>query len=849
MSFASYLSSLAAFLRPGQTIGMSLAWLVAAVALVLTLATWGQVHDSHEREAAQRFGIAAHETHAAIMARMATYEQVLRDGAALFAASVAVDRQEWRSYVEAAGIIERFPGIAGVGFAPVVSAGDRAAHVRAIRGQGLPDYDIRPGGARAEYTPIVYLEPFGDRNLRAIGYDMFSEPVRRAAMERARDSGEVTLSGKVLLVQDNGLDAQASCLLYIPVYRNAAPRTSVAERRAALAGYVYAAFRMDDLMRGILGKNAARLDLEIYDGAEASPAALLHDDALHGAAAPRFVRDLPIEVGGGTWTLRLSSTPEFEARIASTKPWWILLGGIVTTLLLFLLTATLARLQGRTSALAASDAEQHRLSERLDFLLRTTPAVIYAAKAHGDYGATFISANVREQLGHAPKDFLADSGFWANNIHPEDRERVLAHQALLFTEGRITGEYRFRHRDGSWRWMHDETQLVRDAAGEPKEMIGFWLDITVRKQAEDALRESESRFRALVESAPQTIILCDAAGRITFANARTEATLGYRPEELTGRNIDLLVPERLRAGHAGLRAGYLAAPAMRAMGTGRDLSARRQDGSEVPVEIGLSPVQIGGALHVLAVVTDISESRRVREAAEHLGRMKSEFMASVTHELRTPLNSVIGFSEMLHDGVAGPLNARQTEFVADILASGERLLALVEGILEMSQLDAADAALAREPVDVAAALAERVAAQGPAAAARGVTVTLEVAPDAGSAQLAPRALNRMVDALIDNAIKFNREGGSVRVRARRGDGRLEIAVTDTGIGIAGADLAKLFQPLVQFSGGLARAHGGIGLGLTLARRLAELHGGTIEVDSEPGKGSTFTIFLPLGGTS
>ncbi|MDP1603999.1 MAG: ATP-binding protein, partial [Legionella sp.] len=142
-------------------------------------------------------------------------------------------------------------------------------------------------------------------------------------------------------------------------------------------------------------------------------------------------------------------------------------------------------------------------------------------------------------------------------------------------------------------------------------------------------------------------------------------------------------------------------------------------------------------------------------------------------------------------------------------------------------------------------IGERVAAHAKAAAARGVTLRLDVAPDTGSAELDPKALRRMLDALIDNAIKFNRDGGAAVVSARRAGGALEIALADTGIGIAREDLPKLFRPLVQLDAGLARRHGGVGMGLALARRLAELHGGTIELESEPGQGSTFTLRLPL----
>ncbi len=239
---------------------------------------------------------------------------------------------------------------------------------------------------------------------------------------------------------------------------------------------------------------------------------------------------------------------------------------------------------------------------------------------------------------------------------------------------------------------------------------------------------------------------------------------------------------------------------------------------------------------------------QANHALEQVNQMKTNFMTNVTHELRTPLNSVIGFAELLKDEVPGPLNAKQAAFAADILASGRRLLALVEGILEMSRLDAGGAALEGEPVEIGAALEQRVAAQRKAAEARGLTMRLDVAVDTGSAELDPRALRRMLDALLDNAIKFNREGGTIAVSARRADGALEIVVADTGIGIARENLAKIFKPLAQLDAGLARQHGGVGMGLALARRLAELHGGTIEVESEPGQGSTFTLRLPCRHT-
>jgi PAS domain S-box-containing protein len=362
----------------------------------------------------------------------------------------------------------------------------------------------------------------------------------------------------------------------------------------------------------------------------------------------------------------------------------------------------------------------------------------------------------------------------------------------------------------------------------------------------ESLRASETRLKDAQRMAHLGHLQLDAAsGRMIWSDemyaifGRDPAS--FRPD-LQTYCAELVHPDDRAALQAAEQAAY------RDGGMHRlDHRILRPDGSVrwVQAEGRAETDAAGRPLRIIATVQDITERHEAKAAVVEALRAKTEFMNNVTHELRTPLNSVIGFAELLADEVAGPLNAKQAAFAADILASGQRLLALVEGILEMSRLDAAGVALTREPVQIGAALEERVAAHGKAAAAHGVTMRLDVAPEAGSAESDPKALRRILDALLDNAIKFNREGGAVAVSARRVDGAIEIAVADTGIGIAREDLAKLFKPLVQLDAGLARRHGGVGIGLALARRLAELHGGAIEVESEPGKGSSFTLRLPV----
>jgi len=402
-------------------------------------------------------------------------------------------------------------------------------------------------------------------------------------------------------------------------------------------------------------------------------------------------------------------------------------------------------------------------------------------------------------------------------------------------------ELTYIRKDGSRFPAVVSVTALRDAQNA---IIGYLLigtDNTARQRAE----QTQARLLSILNAVPDLVAYADAKDpHIIYLNPAGRKMIGVAGEAAVTRlKISDIQSEWT---HKLFRDEILPTVVRDGVWKG-ETAFRNQDGCEIPVMMALLAHKLptGEVETFFTISRDITERKRLELAMTEALRAKSEFMANVTKELRTPLNSVIGFAELLKDEVPGPLNAQQAAFIADILASGEHLLSLVEGILEMSRLDVAATPLKRELVEISAALEERVAVHRRAAEAWGVTIGLEVAPAAGSAELDPTGLRNMLDALIDNAIKFNRKGGTVTVNARRAGGVIEIAVLDTGIGIAPADLAKLFQPFVQLDAALTRQRGGLGLKLALARRLAELHGGTIEVKSEPGKGSTFTLRLPL----
>ncbi|MEK6743294.1 MAG: CHASE domain-containing protein [Nitrospirota bacterium] len=337
-----------------------LPYIVLFLCLYGTVYAWNFSSDYLKKIAGERFAMRADEITDQIVKRMQSIRTVLRGGVALFAAQGEVSREQWRIYVETLRLKETHPGIQGFGFSRVIRPAELKSHIAQIRAEGFPNYTVRPEGRREVYTSIIYLEPFDGRNQRAFGYDMFSEPVRRAAMEIARDADRTTLSGKVKLMQETEKDVQSGFLLYVPVYRKDMPVSTVQERRAALLGYVYSPFRIKDLMGGIIGGSLQDIDLEIYDGTDISENRLMYDSDEESTAYELsknhqrlFTDRRVVDLYGHQWTLCFSSLPPFEDLYERQVPLGILLSGLAISLLLFFFIRSLE--SARKHALLLAD--------------------------------------------------------------------------------------------------------------------------------------------------------------------------------------------------------------------------------------------------------------------------------------------------------------------------------------------------------------------------------------------------------------------------------------------------------------------------------------------------------------
>lgn len=377
-------------------------------------------------------------------------------------------------------------------------------------------------------------------------------------------------------------------------------------------------------------------------------------------------------------------------------------------------------------------------------------------------------------------------------------------------------------------------------------MVRFEISIDIHEQkiSEQVLQESEKKYRAYIDNSPQLIFVADAAGRHIDVNPAACTTTGYSKNELLNmRCLELYAPESKEAATSSFE---------QLLNTGRstgEFCFLKKDGSRhyMTVEaVKLSEDRFIG------FCTDTTERKKTEEdllkakiAAENSNRTKSEFLATMSHELRTPLNSIIGFSEVLSEGYFGQINDKQTKYLKNIFNSGKHLLNIINNILDIAKVESGKMQLYKEKIYVKDIVDEMISAMQHLAASKEVVLKLRADPQFMAVQADKAKLRQILFNLIGNAIKFTETGGSVTVGTREDDEMVYISVTDTGIGIPANDLIKLFKPFTQLDSSCARQYEGTGLGLALAKELAELHGGTIYVESEPGKGSTFTLALPL----
>jgi PAS domain S-box-containing protein len=538
------------------------------------------------------------------------------------------------------------------------------------------------------------------------------------------------------------------------------------------------------------------------------------------------------------------------------------LQGVNATIALILLCLAVVmneRRRARDELRAAADELEHRVRNRTAELRASEERLAQAQRlAHigsFQWDAAADRNNWSDELmriyGLSPEDGPPGFEQYIGFVREDVRAEVLAAVQDTIANGTsISHEYPVVLHDGARKWVHAYVEVLRDGDGSLTGLRGTCQDVTERHLADDALRASDARFRALVESAPDAVVVVDADGRIVLMNAQTSSLLGYRTEELVGRSVEVVIPEDLRDRHRSDRERYTAKPEVRPMGAGQELSARRKDGSLVPVDVSLSPVETDEGMLVFALMRDASHRRSVEEtlrsalekerrAADDLRKLdeaKSAFLSAVSHELRTPLTAILGFAELMQDS-----DIRESDMMGDLVdrlyGSATRLGGLLSDLVDVDRLERGilephrRRTLLRDLVDRALV---------PVDDARH---DIDLRVDDAYVNVDPAQTERIIENLVSNAVKYSPPGSHIEVVAHASlNGDLSIAVIDDGPGISDELHQSIFEPFVRGDTGTFTP--GTGVGLALVDRFAKLHGGRAWVEEREGGGAVFRVELP-----
>lgn len=500
--------------------------------------------------------------------------------------------------------------------------------------------------------------------------------------------------------------------------------------------------------------------------------------------------------------------------------------------------------------LAAREQALRLARDDLDELMAVSPIVVFRLTLP-DSTTTYISANAERILGIAPDEVVGVPGWWREHIHPDDVESVpaIGGAVVARSDHELNAEWRFRTEDGSYRWVSSVVRPQYDDSGVPVAVVAFCSDITARRQAEEALRESERFLASVIDNLPDMVFVKEAAG-LTFVqfNRAGSALLGIPSEALIGKgDRDFFPPDQadffIAKDRAVLESGELLDIAEEPIDTAEH-GQRILHTKKIPI------VDANGRpSHLLGISEDITERKQVeaalvaaRSEAQRANRAKSEFLSRMSHELRTPLNAVLGFAQLLD---LEDLTRDQREQVAYIRRAGLHLLELINEVLDISRIETGQMTISPEPVQLSDLMSEVVALLAPLAGSRSIALHTDRVACERHVLADRQRLKQVTLNLVANAIKYNREGGSVTLDCLpAGDGRLRVRIVDTGYGIPAEQQPRLFTPFERL-GAEATTVEGTGMGLALSKGLVEAMGGTIGVESAIDIGSTFWIELSL----
>jgi len=782
-----------------------------------------------------------------IQANFSALEEVLAAAQSLFRVSDTVTKEEWGEFytlmlpsasAELPALtyarLERAPGVA---LRPELAAGD---------------------GVR---VPVTFIGPISLNSTASSGRDLWADPVRRAILWRAVETGKPALSPRLIVgMQEN---SAAGLLLVTAVYGRGQPYGTREERVAAVQGWALITLNLEKTIGGLARNFAGQVEFEILEGEAASPENRIYPATPTAAPAertPAFTREVPLAIYGQDWLVRISAGPAFNAedRAVSFQRLSIGLLGLLITGLTAALIWTLDNGQVRARALA--EAKTRDLREALQHLAEQE-AKFRLIYENVPVGLSITVANQEAQTREANPAHAAltgvslarhnEAGVFRAATHPEDVDRVFALGQQMQTR-EITGftaECRFVHPDGHVVWTSFTRKIVPGKAGTPAHDISIIVDITALKQAQANLDAERARFRWIFDMVPTGITwrLQGPEGiRERHVNDAYLRMVGITRADLDNQGRDLLLQDEDRQAHDeqiklmderkldqfSMVKRYVHADGKTVWVIHNQVRTNNPDGTYTH----------------LTTMTDITVHKRqeaelklAQKAAEQANQSKSAFLATMSHEIRTPMNGVIGMTSLLADS---PLNKEQREYTEVIRQSGETLLTIINDILDFSKMESGRLELEQAKFDLRECLEGALDLLAGLADEKGLALLYEVANNVPRTVVGDiTRLRQILVNLLNNSLKFTEHGEvvlSVKANpAGAGMVELEFAVTDSGIGIPPESMDRLFMAFSQVDSSTTRRYGGTGLGLSISKRLAEMMGGRMWVESQPGSGSVF----------
>ena len=590
-----------------------LPWLILAAGFGVTWTAWNHEQQVARNALLSQFNFALSDSVGRIEQRMASYEQMLRGAQGLFAATGTRDRGSFRDYVAALNLDANFSGVQTIGVIDWVPAMHKEAHIADMRRLGFADYAIDPGGRRDDYAPIIQREPSMSVNNAPLGFDTWSAPVRRVAMERARDSGMVTISGKTRLVIDPGTDSRPSFLMYLPIYARGQPQSNIAQRRAHLTGWVYASFRMRDVVASLYGEQTPGLAFAIYDGVEPSAAALLYQSPVLAEqhSPPILSANEYLVVAGHNWILSISAMDDFRKHFDHNGELLIAVTGIGLSLLLALLSWLMVTSRSRAVRLATVMTRELRENEA-QFRAIADCTVNLEVWWGLDGKPRWINPCVKEYTGYTVEECMAMPNLARTLIYREDMPRV----APEFSKG-LRGlrcddlELRIVRKDGSLSWLSVSWVPINDAKGVFTGIRTSGRDITKLRQVETELRVAAVAFDSL-----EGVMVTDENATILRVNSAFSRITGYTAEEAIGRTPQILKSDR----HDAAFFREMWETIHRVGGWQGEIWDRRKNGEVYPKWLTISAVkgEDGVVTNYVGAHHDITERKNAEERIKEL---------------------------------------------------------------------------------------------------------------------------------------------------------------------------------------------------------------------------------------